>query len=429
MLLIYTQKVTPRIMYVFKHLCSHLLGIPIKFTSKIEEFIAHEGAKISYGKQALGNEFFIQKVDLLMEQGFSEIEIKIQTWDDTVCFFPLPESSDLPFDIFAASFYLLSRYEEYLPHVKDEAGRFPAGESLAAQESFLHKPVVDIWALKFLEILLDRFPDLEYTPRKFRTGSIITSENTFIYKNKGFLRSFMGMMLDLFSLQLGKVVDRLQVWTRLKDDPHNIFEDLIELIKEHNIYMIFMFQLSDFSIHDRNISHNRIPHRAVIKSVADYAQVGLLVGYYAMEDIQNLRKEKLRLEEIVHNTVDHVMNSKYDLKLPDHYNSLTELEITNDHSMGYPEKSGFRAGTCSPFLFYDINMEVTTPLKIHPYAFNSQIINTTNKTKVMEELTRMLEEVKAVDGKFRAVFKNSDFSAYSDKDLYYSFLKHIHEAE
>ncbi|MUP46635.1 hypothetical protein E0K83_12900 [Gramella sp. BOM4] len=429
MLLIYTQKVTPRIMYVFKHVCSHLLGIPIKFTSKIEEFIAHEGAKISYGKQALGNEFFIQKVDLLMEQGFSEIEIKVQTWDDTICFFPLPESSDLPFDIFAASFYLLSRYEEYLPHVKDDAGRFPAGESLAAQESFLHKPVVDIWALKFLEILLDRFPDLEYAPRKFRTGTIITSENTFIYKNKGFLRSFMGMMLDLFSLQLGKVVDRLQVWARIKDDPHNIFEDLIQLIKEHNIYMMFMFQLSDFSIHDRNISHNRIPHRAVIKSVADYAQVGLLVGYYAMEEIQSLRKEKLRLEEIVHNTVDHVMNSKYDLKLPDHYNSLIELEIINDHSMGYPEQSGFRAGTCSPFLFYDINMEVTTPLKVHPYAFNSQVVGSASNEKIKEEVSRMLEEVKAVDGKFRAVFRNSDFSLYSDKDLYYSFLKHIHEAE
>lgn len=429
MLLIYTQKVTPRIIYVFKHLCTHLLGIPIKFTSKIEEFIAHEGAKLSYGRQALGNEFFIQKVELLMEQGFSELEIKVQTWDDTVCFFPLPDASDIPFDIFAASFYLLSRYEEYLPHVKDEAGRFPAGESLAHQESFLNKPVVDIWALKFLEILLDRFPELEYAPRKFRTGTVITSEHTFIYKNKGFLRSFMGMMLDLFSFNIGKVADRLQVWARIKDDPHNIFEDLIELIKEHNIYMLFMFQLSDFSIHDRNISHNRIPHRAVIKSVADYAQVGLLVGYYAMEEIQNLRKEKLRLEEIVHNTVDHVMNDKYDLKLPDHYNSLIELEITNDHSMGYPDQPGFRAGTCSPFLFYDINMEITTPLKVHPYAFNSGYVSSRSPDKLKEEVSRLLQEVKAVDGKFRAVFKNQDFSNYADKELYYSLLKLIHEAE
>lgn len=429
MLLIYTQKVTPRIIYVFKHICTHMLGIPIKFTSKIEEFIAHDGAKLSYGRQALGNEFFIQKVDLLMEQGFSELEIKVQPWDDTICFFPLPEASDLPFDIFAASFYLLSRYEEYLPHVKDEAGRFPAAESLASQESFLHKPVVDIWAIKFRDILLERFPKLEVANRQFKAGTIITSEHTFIFKNKGFLRSFIGMLLDLFSLNLGKVADRLQVWVRLKDDPFDIFEDLIELIKKHKIYMLFMFQLSDFSIHDRNISHNRIPHRAVIKSVADYAKVGLLMGYYAMEEIRSLRKEKLRMEEIVHSPVEHAMNSKFNLRLPDNYNDLIELEINNDHSMGYPEMPGFRAGTSTPYLFYDINMEVTTPLKVHPFAFHSSVVETMSKTKLREDLSRMLMEVKAVGGIFRGVFRNHDFSRYSDKNLYYSFLKQIHEVE
>lgn len=429
MLLIYTQKVTPRIMYAFKHLCTHLLGIPIKFTSKIEEFIAHDGAKLSYGKQALGNEFFIQKVELLMEQGFSELEIKVQPWDDTICFFPLPEASDLPFDIFAASFYMLTRYEEYLPHVKDEAGRFPAAESLASQESFLHKPVVDIWAMKFKRILQDRFPDLEMEDRKFRSRSLITSESTFVFKNKGFLRSFIGMMLDVFQLNIGRVVDRLQVWARLKSDPHDIFEDLIQLIKKHRLDMLFMFQLSDFSIHDRNIGHNRIPHRAVIKSVADYARVGLLMGYYAMEEIKSLRKEKLRMEEIVHSPVEHAMNAKYNLRLPDHYNDLIELEIHNDHSMGYPEVAGFRAGTCSPYLFYDINMEITTPLKIHPYSFHSALIETIPVKKVKEKIKRMVLEVKEVEGQFTAVFQNQDFSQYSNKALHYEILKMVHDIE
>ncbi|MFV8224962.1 polysaccharide deacetylase family protein, partial [Christiangramia aquimixticola] len=390
MLLIYTQKITPRITYVFKHICTHLLGISIKFTSKIEEFIAHDGAKLSYGKQALGNEFFIQMADLLLEQGFSEIDIKVQPWDDTICFFPLSEGSDLPFDIFSASFYLLSRYEEYLPHVKDEYGRFPAAESLGYQESFLHKPVVDIWAYKFRKILLERFPNFEHGEREYKTGTIIAAEHTFMFKNKGFLRSLIGLLSDLFQLNLGKVLDRLQVWIRVKQDPHDTFEDLIQLIKKHKLYMLFMFQLSDFSKYDRNISHNRIPHRAVIKSVADYAKVGLLLGYYAMDDIKDLRKEKLRMEDVIHSSVEHAMNHKYNLRLPDQYNNLIELEINNDHSMGYPDVIGFRAGTSSPFLFYDINMEVTTPLKVHPYAFNSNVVHTLSRTKLLEDLKRII---------------------------------------
>lgn len=429
MLLVYTQKVTPRIMYVFKHMCTQLLGIPIKFTSKIEEFIAHDGAKLSYGKQALGNEFFIQKVDLLMEQGFSELEIKVQPWDETVCFFALPEASDLPFDIFAAAFYLLSRYEEYLPHVKDEAGRFPASESLASQESFLHKPVVDIWAYKFRDILLERFPNLKFKKRKFQTESIIISESTFEYRNKGFLRNLVGLGFDILKLNVSRVVDRLQVWFSLKQDPNDIFDHLIEFIKTYKISMMFMFQLSDFSIHDRNINHNRIPHRAVIKSVADYAKVGLHMGYYASEDIKHLRKEKLRMEEIVHSPVEHVMNSKFNLNLPETYGNLIELEINNDHSMGYPEVMGFRAGTCSPYLFYDINMEVTTPLRLHPYVFNAAVVSKISKSKLEENLNRILAEIKAVDGHFRGVFSNQNFSEYAASETYFSLLKTVYEVE
>jgi len=427
MLLIFTQKITPRINYIFRHLCTHILGVPINFTSKIEEFIAHDGPKLSYGRQAMGNEFFIQNADLLLEQGFSELEIKVQPWDDTLGFFAVAESSDLPFDIFAASFYILSRYEEYLPHVKDEYGRFPASESLGYQENFLHKPIVDIWAYKFLDIFKERFPLLDHTKRSYQSSSIITSENTFIFKNKGFLRSFVGLLADLVHLNIAKVVDRLQVWIRIKPDPNDTFDDLISIIREDKIETLFMFQLSDFSKHDRNISHNRIPHRAVIKSVADYSKVGLLLGFYAMEDIKILRKEKLRLENIVHSPVEHAMNHQYNLRLPDQYNNLVELEINNDYSMGYPDTIGFRAGTATSYLFYDINMEVTTPLKIHPYVFNSKVIPKMTRNKLNEELRRIMLETKDVQGTLRAVFSNHDFSHYVDSNSYYSVIKQVHE--
>ncbi|MGM0932131.1 MAG: polysaccharide deacetylase family protein [Bacteroidota bacterium] len=427
MLLIYTQKITPRIIYIFKHICTNMLGISIRFTSKIEEFIAHDGMKLSYGKQALGNELFIQNTGLLMEQGLSEVEIKVQPWGESFCFFPATEKSDLPFDIFAASFYLLSRYEEYLPHVKDEYGRFPASESLAEQEGFLQKPVVDVWAYKFREVLQQRFPDLNEKKRSYSVQSIIAVEHAFSYRNKGFVRSFVGMLVDLVKLQFGKVLDRIQVLLRFKKDPFNIFEDLILLIKQYDLKLMFLFQLSDFTVHDRNINPNRMPLRSVIKYVADYTKVGLLLGYYALRNIKTLRKEKLRLEEIVHSPLRAVLNSKYNLSLPEHYNNLTELEIPEDYSMGYPETQGFRAGTCTPFLFYDINTEVTTPLKIHPYVLNSNVLEEEPIGKMKSEVAKMLQEVKAVEGNFNAVFKNQDFSDYSDKELYYSFLKQIHE--
>lgn len=429
MLLIYTQKITPRIIYIFKHICTNMLGISIRFTSKIEEFIAHDGLKLSYGKQALGNELFIQNTGLLMEQGLSEVDIKVQPWGESFCFFPATEKSDLPFDIFAASFYLLSRYEEYLPHVKDEYGRFPASESLAEQEGFLQKPVIDVWALKFHEILTQRFPALKRKNRRFDTQTIVAVEHVFSYKNKGFVRSLIGGLTDLLKLQFGKVLDRIQVLLGFKKDPFNIFGDLIELIKQYRLKMLFMFQLSDFSIYDRNINPNRMSHRSVIKYVADYTKVGLLLGHDALRKISILKKEKRRLEDIVHSPLNAAINTKYNLTLPEHYNNLTELEIPEDYSMGYPESHGFRAGTCTPFLFYDINTELTTPLKVYPYAVHSNILEKETPEKMKSEVAKMLQNVKAVEGTFIAIFKNHDFSDYFDKELYYSFLKQIHEIE
>lgn len=427
MLLIYTQKITPRIVYVFKHICSNILGIPIKFTTKIEEFIAHEGMKLSYGKQALGNELFIQKIELLLEQGISEVEIIVQPWGDNFCFFPVSENSALPFDIFAASFFLLSRYEEYLPHVKDEMGRFPASESVGYQEGFLQSPVVDIWSYKFKEILEERFPKLELKERKYNARAIVAVDHVFNFQNKGFLRSLIGLQRDLVQLQFQKVADRIQVLLKLKKDPLDTFEALINFHKEHKVPLLFMFQLSDFSIYDRNINYNRIPYRSIIKYVGDYSKVGLIPGHFAYENVKTLRKEKLRMENIVHMPLERVMNTNHNLNIPEFYNFLTELEIPQDYSMGYPEILGFRAGTCGPFLFYDINTESTLPLKVHPYVFNSSIAEDKNAEEMTNAVAKLIKEVKDVDGSFKAVFKNQDFSEYADYQKYYALLKQVYQ--
>ena len=62
--------------------------------------------------------------------------------------------SDLPFDIFAASFFLVSRYEEYLDYQPDEYGRFQASSSLAFRNGFLGIPVVDLWAKEMSKAFL-----------------------------------------------------------------------------------------------------------------------------------------------------------------------------------------------------------------------------------------------------------------------------------
>ena len=109
MLLVYSHTITPRVRYIFKHLLTRILQIPIDFTSRVEDFVAHNGPKFSYTKVALGKEFFVKSHDLLFQQGVRDVEIHVQRWDRVPCFFLQGAKSDIPFDIFAASFYLISR--------------------------------------------------------------------------------------------------------------------------------------------------------------------------------------------------------------------------------------------------------------------------------------------------------------------------------
>src|SRR5699024_9691865 len=151
MILIFTQKITTRKKYIFNQIFGEILGLELKLTSKIEEFIACKELKFSYGKSRMGNELFVESIGLLNQQGISEKKIAVKNWGDVPCFFEVGAESDVPFDIFSAAFYMLSRYEEYLPHVKNEKNHFPAVESLAYKNKFLSRPVVDLWIYKFKE--------------------------------------------------------------------------------------------------------------------------------------------------------------------------------------------------------------------------------------------------------------------------------------
>mgnify|MGYP001202033878 FL=1 len=256
MLLIFTHKVTNRLTYTAKQIFERILGVEISFTTKVEDFIKHNGPKMTYSKQPLQNEFFIRSNDLLFEQGINDLEIKVSDWDGVPCFFASGEKSTVPYDVFSASFFLLSRYEEYLPHVKDSVGRFPVKESIAYQNDFLELPVVDLWAYKLLEALKDRFPDLENKEKDYRFTSIINVTTSHAYAMRGIARSIGGLLLDLGNFRFRDVLDRFSVMMRLKKDPYDNFFELVDIHKKFPIKTMFFFQFAKHSAHDKNVSTN-----------------------------------------------------------------------------------------------------------------------------------------------------------------------------
>ncbi|WP_298484231.1 polysaccharide deacetylase family protein [uncultured Maribacter sp.] len=407
MLLIYTHKITPRLSYIMRHMFTKVLGIKIILTTTVEDFIKHKGPKITYTKQPLQNEFFVRSNDLLFEQGINAIDISINDWDGVPAFFATGERSSIPFDVFSASFYLLSRYEEYLPHVKDIHGRFPPKESLAYQNNFLQIPLVDLWALKLLNALKEKFPDVEVVKRKYNFTSIIDVTSSHCYAYRGIVRGISGFLLDLVYFRLKRIAQRVTVLFNPSKDPYNNYQYLIDLHKKYNIKSMFFFQFASYSTYDKNVSTNNNKFKFLIKSVADYSLVSLATSYSSFGNVSLIKKEKKELSSVINRPINYSRIRYNRVDIPETYRNLVEAEFTDDYTMGYTSEIGFRAGTCTPFYFYDIPLEIQQPIKIHPFAVHDYALTKEKSVKdILSKVAVIKSRVKEVNGSFNAIFSN-----------------------
>src|SRR5262245_17891694 len=148
MLLVFAVASRPRLRYLLDLIFKDILGIEYRLTNDKAEFQNSDLPKLNYSEAAFGDELFFFSSPLLFEKGIRAHDISVFDLEDSKAFFATHPKYSLPFDPFAASFYLVSRYEEYLPHAQDALGRYAVKESLAWQKGFLQKPLVNIWAQK-----------------------------------------------------------------------------------------------------------------------------------------------------------------------------------------------------------------------------------------------------------------------------------------
>ena len=416
MVLVYTHKISPRLTYIFKHIFRRILNCPVSFTTKIEEFIASSGVKMNYSKTPLGNEFFVRSSDLLFEQGINDIEFSIANWEDGVpCFFTAGKKSSIPYDIFSASFYLMCRYEEYLPHVQDSHERFSVEDSIAFQNGFLERPLVDIWAYKLLDALKEKFPEQEFVKRKFSYISTFDVNQAYIYGAKGIVRSFGGFVSDFFSIEFSAFIDRLLVLLRIKKDPYDTYDEIVRLKKAYGFTTVLFFLISNVSTFDNNVSITKVKYRLLIKSMSDYVKIGLNLSYFTMNKEDLMKKELKKMESIINTPVSKSRQHLLRNHLPETYQNLIDLEVKEDYTMGYSDCLGFRASTCTPFYFYDLDFEIQTPLKVIPFAINDYALNEVMRMSPKQALLKIKEiyvEVKKVNGTFVTLFHNELLSDY-----------------
>ena len=415
MLLIYTTKITPRHKYIFKLFFNEIYKVDFQITTDEGSFQEFEGAKLNYSNKQFADEIFIESFGLIEEKGINQQEINVKFEHDIPVFFQAQSDATMSFDVFSTSFYLVSRYEEYLPFVKDVHQRFQAENALAYKHEFLQKPVVNIWAKMLIEKIRQQHPQLAIVNPEYHFISTIDIDNAYFYLEKGFVRSLAGFLKSIFSLDFTAVKQRMAVLLGKEKDPYDTYDMQLQLQKANNLEVIYFILLADYGLNDKNISFTKRKFQLLIKRLADFASIGVHPSYGSNTDYKKLPKEISRLEGITKREVTKSRQHFLKLTLPETYNHLSDLGIKDDYTMGYASALGFRASICTSFTFYNLDTESVLPLKVHPFAvMDATLLYYLNLSPQvsLSKIKQLVNEVQAVNGTFISLWHNDTFSNF-----------------
>jgi hypothetical protein len=425
-LLIHAERLTPRVRYIFGLLLGERLGLELTFTDHPDIFTAHQGPRLSYGSRPLDGLHF-HAHGLLSEHGHRALVPDVTVLDDgSVQLFSGPSDGALPFDPFAAAFFLVSRYEEYGDVHLDPLGRYDATQSLAVRNGFLSTPVVDHWVLLLRDVLLLHYPQLDVRMPSFRFTSTIDVDNAFAYRHKGALRN-LGAALRALARGEGPW-QRLSVLAGRTPDPYDTYDLLRALHQRTGAAAHVFFLLADRGKFDTNLPHTDPALRGVVHSVAQWATVGIHPGYRSNREPHLVALERSRLEQLLGREVATARQHFIMLRFPDTYRQLIAAGITHDYSMGYPTHCGFRAGTSDAFLFYDLVAEEVTGLRVHPFCCMDVTLRSyggLSPRQAMAEVSGLVAEVRRVGGHFMPLWHNESLSDQAPWQGWREVFEHV----
>ena len=402
------------------------MGLEFAITSNEEEFKNFEGARVNYstGKK-VNAAFTIPNCGLLFETDIHSRHIECFEHNGYKAFFKGTDE-DFAFDIFSATFYLLSRYEEYLPHGKDMYGRFAHENSLAFREDFLHLPLINIWVNDFVEVIKKKYSIFNIQCSMFKFVPTYDIDIAYAYKQKGLLRNTGGFLKS-------PTLERIKVLTGLQKDPFDTYDWLDELHQQYQLQPIYFFLLAQKNgLYDKNILPHKTALKQLIKKHAAKYATGIHPSWQSGDNFLLMKQEKKLLQEIIEQPVTHSRQHYIRFSLPHGYRRLMEAGITDDYSMGYGSINGFRASVATSFYWYDLETEKQTSLRVHPFCFmeaNAFYEQHLTPQEAYEELMHYYTVCKEVNGTLITIWHNNFFGTdklfAGWKEVYQKFIAQV----
>lgn len=294
-----------------------------------------------------------------------------------VIFGKLQDVSDkrsfIPLDIFGSAFFMFSRYEELVLTERDMYGRFPASASLAFQNGFLERPIIN----EYLEILWGAlkqiWPGLSRKKRSFRL--IATHDVDIPFE-------FLVQPLWKLLLKLGGDISRRRNlflalknfvgWTKVRighqNDPFNTFDWIMDQSERAGIKSSFNIMSGGRTPMDFYYPIESPDIQSLLENMIDRGhEIGFHPSYKTATDGYLWRKEFERLKACVKgHDIQGGRQHFLQFQVPTTWRFWSENGLIYDSTLCYADHAGFRCGTCYEYPVFDLEKRRKMSLRERP---------------------------------------------------------------
>ena len=332
-------------------------------------------------------------------------------------------------DLFSASFFMLTRWEEYVNKKRDSHNRFSAIESLAFKEGFLDRPVVN----EYLEVLKTELLELDASLvfKKYEYSLLVTHDIDAPLMYGSFKNHCKASILDILQrkdvrLLIKRNIGYFKIKILKREDPFNTFDYLMNLSEKYQLKSYFFFMGKGLTGYDNMYkSSDRFIGRLVEKIKARGHYIGIHPTYDAYNSVEQFKKEKDELERTLNTKITFGREHYLRFEVPRTWQVWEENKMKWESTLSYADKEGFRCGICYPYSVFNILTRNKLKLKERPLIVMEGSFATYQKDinpKEMEDkIFYLIKSVKKYNGEFVLLWHNSSFNTNEWKKYEYIY--------
>lgn len=289
----------------------------------------------------------------------------------------------------------------------DEHGRIRSQALLVTRCGWSERPIVDEVVLAMAERMRASLPQLPPVRRTYRQVITLDVDNGYKFLGRPWWRTTGAMVRDVLEGRGSEVSDRIAVLAGRRNDPYEIDREFVALAAAHGDRTIVNYLVAPRGPHDHAVGTGSSKMVGRMREMATKTEIGIHPSYASSERPGTIAAERSKLERAIGAPVKLSRQHFLRFRHPDTFLELARCGITEDHSMGFHDAIGFRAGTCTPFPFFDEAAQQGTDLMIHPFQVMDSALCYKMRLAPAEAIAasqRIVDRVKAVSGTFVGVW-------------------------